>query len=296
MRHAARLLSCLPGPCLPCACLCAAVRRFRFALRSVVPAVRPAGGCRGPELPCLPSLSPFQPREFQLLDDQLLDLVENWELVQGTGLLQVGGGCWAGMMQAPRIRAAPLPAQSLDHWTAPGAAASAAGWWCRSRTTPTKRCRQLRPSSAASGGGTCTRCCPCCSHFLHLFLALGVDHWVCWVAASPCPVPLAWPGAVATCMATGAMSLLLLRARQHRLEHSWRLVTAVALQYVTDALVPPDVVDRKQWRPPTAEDIVSCYHGSDVRLRPEDIILQVGGGWCLFVAWRPGYGGSGQRT
>ena len=34
-------------------------------------------------------------------------------------------------------------------------------------------------------------------------------------------------------------------------------------------------LERGQWAPPSPLDIVSCYGGGEVRLRPEDIILSV---------------------
>lgn len=45
-------------------------------------------------------------------------------------------------------------------------------------------------------------------------------------------------------------------------------------KYVTDALIPQDVLQSNNWRAPTAQDIVNSYRGSDVRLRAEDVILQ----------------------
>lgn len=46
-------------------------------------------------------------------------------------------------------------------------------------------------------------------------------------------------------------------------------------KYVTDALIPPELLERGQWVPPTAQDVVNSYRGSDVKLCADDIILQV---------------------
>ncbi len=45
-------------------------------------------------------------------------------------------------------------------------------------------------------------------------------------------------------------------------------------KYVTDAPVPTETLERGRWQAPSAQDIVNCYGGSDVKLRAEDIIIQ----------------------
>lgn len=46
-------------------------------------------------------------------------------------------------------------------------------------------------------------------------------------------------------------------------------------RYVSDALIPPEDLERDRWVAPTPQDIVNSYRGSGVRLRAEDIILHV---------------------
>ncbi len=36
-----------------------------------------------------------------------------------------------------------------------------------------------------------------------------------------------------------------------------------------------EMVDRDFWKLPSEQDIVNCYEGSDIKLRSEDIILNV---------------------
>ena len=45
-------------------------------------------------------------------------------------------------------------------------------------------------------------------------------------------------------------------------------------KYVTDAPVPTEHLDRGRWKAPSAQDIVNCYGGSDVKLNAADIIIQ----------------------
>lgn len=46
-------------------------------------------------------------------------------------------------------------------------------------------------------------------------------------------------------------------------------------KYVTDALIPAEVLERGQWVAPSPQDVVSSYRGSAVRLCADDVILQV---------------------
>lgn len=53
---------------------------------------------------------------------------------------------------------------------------------------------------------------------------------------------------------------------------------------VHSVLIKQDVLERDRWTgAPPAQEIANCYHGNDVQLRAEDIILQVGAAWgfCL---------------
>lgn len=45
-------------------------------------------------------------------------------------------------------------------------------------------------------------------------------------------------------------------------------------KYVTDAPVPYEVIERGHWQAPSAQDVVNCYKGSEVKLRVEDVIIQ----------------------
>ncbi|PRW20466.1 lysine--tRNA ligase isoform X2 isoform A [Chlorella sorokiniana] len=45
-------------------------------------------------------------------------------------------------------------------------------------------------------------------------------------------------------------------------------------KYVTDALIPQELLEADRWRAPSAQDIVSSYRGNDVKLSVDDIILQ----------------------
>jgi len=45
-------------------------------------------------------------------------------------------------------------------------------------------------------------------------------------------------------------------------------------KYVTDAPVPTEHLERGRWKAPSAQDIVNCYGGSDVKLNAADIIIQ----------------------
>ncbi|KFM24211.1 Deoxynucleoside triphosphate triphosphohydrolase SAMHD1-like protein [Auxenochlorella protothecoides] len=45
-------------------------------------------------------------------------------------------------------------------------------------------------------------------------------------------------------------------------------------KFCNEALIPAEDVERGQWVPPTAADVVNSYRGSGVRMRPEDIVVQ----------------------
>lgn len=45
-------------------------------------------------------------------------------------------------------------------------------------------------------------------------------------------------------------------------------------KYVTDAPVPMEILERGRWEAPTAQDVINCYRGNDVKLKAEDVIIQ----------------------
>lgn len=53
-----------------------------------------------------------------------------------------------------------------------------------------------------------------------------------------------------------------------------RLRNRQLYKYVTDAPVPFEILERGRWEPPSAQDVVNCYKGSDVHLSADDVIIQ----------------------
>ncbi len=53
-----------------------------------------------------------------------------------------------------------------------------------------------------------------------------------------------------------------------------RLRNRQLYKYVTDAPVPFDILERGRWEAPSAQDVVNCYKGHDVKLCADDVIIQ----------------------
>jgi HD superfamily phosphohydrolase len=53
-----------------------------------------------------------------------------------------------------------------------------------------------------------------------------------------------------------------------------RLRNRQLYKYVTDAPVPFEVLERGRWEAPSAQDVVNCYKGHDVKLCADDVIIQ----------------------
>lgn len=62
-----------------------------------------------------------------------------------------------------------------------------------------------------------------------------------------------------------------IRAAQRIIE---RLRRRQLYKYVTDAPIPFEVLERGRWEAPSAQDVINCYKGSDVKLSAEDVIIQ----------------------